>query len=92
MSEHPEQSSPDRCGDDSHQYPLSFLPSLSWMVTSEHMANDVSVCLPQNPSESEKDDGLAQTGDVTSFLPAVVAGAAGLTAAAVALTLRRRSK
>ncbi len=47
---------------------------------------------PQNPSESEKDDGLAQTGDVTSFLPAVVAGAAGLTAAAVALTLRRRSK
>ena len=47
---------------------------------------------PQNPSESEKDDGLAQTGDVTSFLPAVVAGAAGLTAAAAALTLRRRSK
>lgn len=47
---------------------------------------------PQNPSESEKDDGLAQTGDVTSFLPVIVAGAAGLTAAAGALTLRRRSK
>lgn len=47
---------------------------------------------PQNPSESEKDDGLAQTGDVTSFLPAIVAGAAGLTAAVGALTLRRRSK
>lgn len=47
---------------------------------------------PQNPSESEKGDGLAQTGDVTSFLPAVVAGAAGLTAAAGALILRRRSK
>lgn len=46
----------------------------------------------QNPSESEKDDGLAQTGDVTSFLPVIVAGAAGLTAAAGALTLRRRSK
>lgn len=47
---------------------------------------------PQNPSESEKDDGLAQTGDVTSFLPVIVVGAAGLTAAAGALTLRRRSK
>ena len=47
---------------------------------------------PQNPTESEKDDGLAQTGDVTNFLPAIVAGAAGLTAAAGALTLRRRSK
>ncbi|WP_417228957.1 InlB B-repeat-containing protein [Thermophilibacter sp.] len=46
----------------------------------------------ETTTKPEKDDGLAQTGDVTSFLPAVVAGAAGLTAAAGALTLRRRSK
>ena len=42
--------------------------------------------------DADKDDKLAQTGDVVSFLPAVVAGAAGITAAAGALTLRRRSK
>ena len=43
-------------------------------------------------TETSETDGLAQTGDVVSFLPAVVAGAAGITAAAGALTLRRRSK
>ena len=47
---------------------------------------------PTPETETPEADGLAQTGDVVSFLPAVVAGAAGLTAAAGALTLRRRSK
>ena len=66
-----------------------------WLKDGVDGGSDADVVKPADDkpaTDAEKTDGLAQTGDVVSFLPAVVAGAAGIAAAAGALTLRRRSK
>lgn len=47
---------------------------------------------PVASGADEKPSGLPKTSDVVSFLPAIVAGAAGVTAAAGAVVLRKRSK
>ena len=47
---------------------------------------------PVASGADEKPSGLPKTSDVVSFLPAIIAGAAGVTAAAGAVVLRKRSK
>ncbi len=45
-------SRPSALEDDSHQNPLNFPPSMSWMVISEKQPNELSVCRPSKPWES----------------------------------------